>query len=112
MKYHIRWKSLIIGIVWFGVALFVISAYYSGTLRSFRIPAFLWIIYQTLGVEVGSIVQIVCSVLLIFFSFGKQPNPVETATMSTPVAHLSDEENYKTTDQSDDTILANDTINE
>ena len=64
------WLGIVFGTIWFLYAAFVLVNYLSGNLNgSFTVPRLLLVIYDTLGVLPGSIVQLVVSAIIVVFSF-------------------------------------------
>lgn len=64
------WVGIVFGTIWFLYAAVLLVLHLTGNLRgSFKVPTFLLIIYDTLGVLPGSIVQLVVSAIIVVFSF-------------------------------------------
>ena len=64
------WAGIIFGTIWFLYAAVLLALYLTGNLNgSFTVPRFLLVIYDTLGVLPGSIVQLVVSAIIVVFSF-------------------------------------------
>ena len=60
------WAGIIFGTIWFLYAAVLLALYLNG---SFKVPRLLLVIYDTLGVLPGSIVQLVVSAIIVVFSF-------------------------------------------
>lgn len=72
-KREIVWGMLFGGLILIGTGIWIFTAYQSGGLSGrLRLPAVIWIFYQTLGVEVGAIVQSVIGAIMVFSSFKKK----------------------------------------
>ena len=64
------WVGIVFGTIWFLYAAVLLVLHLTGNLSgSFKVPTFLLIIYDALGVLPGSIVQLVVSAIIVVFSF-------------------------------------------
>ena len=64
------WAGIIFGTIWFLYAAVLLVLHLTGNLSgSFKVPRLLLVIYDTLGVLPGSIVQLVVSAIIVVFSF-------------------------------------------
>ena len=64
------WVGIVFGTIWFLYAAVLLVLHLTGNLSGcFKVPTFLLIIYDTLGVLPGSIVQLVVSAIIVVFSF-------------------------------------------
>jgi len=69
----IKWPGIVFGVIWLLMAILIFVLYQTGNLdSSFRIPRVLAIVYNTLGIVAGSIVQFIFSIFLIISSLPKK----------------------------------------
>lgn len=71
-KRTIQWGQLFFGVLWLAGAVLIFALYQTGNLTGdIPIPRLLWLVYEFLGIELGSLAQVVISILLIVTSFKK-----------------------------------------
>lgn len=72
-KSSTNWAGVIFGIIWLFMAVLIFALYLTGSLGpTFPVPRMLKWIYDLLGLQVGSIVQIILSLFVIYSSVGKK----------------------------------------
>lgn len=71
-KRTIQWGQLFFGLLWLAGAILIFALYQTGNLTGdIPIPRIVWLVYEFLGIELGSLVQAAISLLLIMTSFKK-----------------------------------------
>lgn len=69
------WVGIVFGVIWFLASILVLILSLTGSLKGqIPVPRFLLIIYDTLGIIPGAVVQMILSALLIFFSVKGKEN--------------------------------------
>lgn len=72
-KKEISWGLILGGLALVASGVWIYTSYQSGTLGRLRLPSIIWVVYKTLGVELGAIIQSVLGAVMIFFGFkGKE----------------------------------------
>lgn len=71
-KRKIQWGQLIFGLIWLIGAILIFALYKTDNLSNFPVPRIIWIVYKALGVEIGSLVQVVLSLIIVGTSFQKK----------------------------------------
>lgn len=71
-KRTIQWGQLFFGVLWLAGAVLIFALYQTGNLTGeIPIPRIVLLVYEFLGIEIGSLVQAAISLLLIVTSFKK-----------------------------------------
>ncbi|MGF6907753.1 hypothetical protein [Fusobacterium sp. PH5-44] len=73
-KASTNWAGVIFGVIWLFMAVIIFALYLAGNLGpTFSVPRMIKWVYDLLGIQVGSITQIILSLFVIYSSVGKAP---------------------------------------
>ncbi|MDO5079439.1 hypothetical protein EII38_02900 [Streptococcus minor] len=72
-KRKVHWGQLFFGVLWLVGAILIFALYQTGGLSSsIPVPRVVWLVYEFLGIEMGTLVQALLSILIIVTSFPKE----------------------------------------